>query len=276
MRPGPNPRKSHLVRHARRPPQRPRLCGADRRRVEGAGRRPARRGGARPTPRRLVLLTFLAIGRARDCILALSDRMESVAQSDPNEVTKYYLCDAGGFYLALSGDARMAKDLLSELGRLQPSGADVFREIDRLAAESYLARRAGNVAGHLIVASDGEFKVYTVSIIFGITVFAECNDAVQAEGDSGGTAVCRNLALDMPLADMPCEAAVKCLHSMAGRIAETVDSVGDGGKYGFDVVVFSKSGAVTELRRRTDRMGSIRVSFEAADTGPLLGPDGGA
>ncbi len=45
-------------------------------------------------------------------------------------------------------------------------------------------------------------------------------------------------------------------------------------KHGFDVVVFSKSGAVTELRRRTDRMGSIRARFKASDTGSLLGPDG--
>ena len=220
-------------------------------------------------------MTFLAMGRAKDCILALSDRMESVAQSDPNEVTKYYLCDTGRFYIALSGDGVFAGRLLSELRLRQPSGAGVFREIDRIAAELFAMELRGQVAGHLIVADDGEFRAYTITIVSGIAVYVQNDDPIHMEGDIGAASVCRNLALDMPLSDMPGETAVKCLHSMAGRIAETVDSVGDGGKYGFDMVVFSKSGAVTELRRRTDRMGLIRAHFEPSDTGPLLGPDGG-
>ena len=221
-------------------------------------------------------MTFLVIGSARDCILALSDRMESVAQSDPNEVTKYYLCGASGFYIALSGDDKFAGRLLSELRLRQPSGAGVFREIDRISAKLFAVQLTGQVAGHLIVADGGEFRAYTITVVSGIAVYVQNDDPIHMEVDMRATAVCSNLALDMPLSEMPCETAVKCLHSMAGRIAETVDSVGDGGKYGFDVVVFSKSGAVTELRRCTDRMGSIRARFEASDTGPLLGPNGGA
>ena len=221
-------------------------------------------------------MTFLAMGRAKECIAALSDRMESVSHSHPNEVTKYDLSDAGEYYMALSGDGKTAGGLPSRLRLRQPSGAGVLGEIDRISAELFAMELRGQAAGHLIVAGGGEFRAYTIAVVSGIAVYVQNNDPIHMEGDTRAAAVCRNLALDMPLADMPCETAVKCLHSMAGRIAETVDSVGDGGKYGFDVVVFSKSGAVTELRRRTDRMGSIRVSFEAADTGPLLGPDGGA
>ena len=220
-------------------------------------------------------MTLLVVRHAKECIAELSDRMKSVAQSSPNDVTEYDLGGAGGFYMALSGDARMAKYLPSEPRLRQPSGAGVFREIGRLAAECYLARRAENVAGHLIVASGGEFRACTASIISGITGLTESDDAMQAEGGSGAAAICRNLALDASLSEMPCETAVKFLHSMASRIAKTVDSVGDGGKYGFDVVVFAKSGTTTELRRRTDRMGSIRARFKASDTGPLLGPNGG-
>ena len=69
--------------------------------------------------------------------------------------------------------------------------------------------------------------------------------------------------------------AVACPHTMASCIAEAVDSVGDSSTYGIDMVVFEESGTMTQLRRRTDKMGTIRVNFEPSDTGPLLGPSGG-
>ena len=220
-------------------------------------------------------MTFLAIGHARDCILAISDRKESVDQSDPNEVTKYYLSDTGEIYMALSGDGKTARDVLSELRRRQPSGADVFREIDRIAADLSARNQMGQVAGHMIVAGGGAFRVYTISIAFGIMAYAQNDDPILMEGDSGAVAICRNLARDVLLSGMPCETAIRCMHAMASRIAETVESVGERGRYGLDVVVFTPAGAAVQLRRRTDGMGSIRVRFEASGTGPLLGPDGG-
>ena len=263
------------MRRVRRRPQCQRPYNAGRGRATPAGLRPACKGSARPAPRRQVLLTLLAIGNAKDCILALSDRMESVARSDPNEVTKYCLSDAGDFYIALAGDAEMAKNLLNELRRRQPSGADIFKEIDRLAAKLYLLHQTGNVAGHLITADGGEFKAYTVSIAFGISAYSQPVDAMPAEGDLGAVALCERLARDIPMSDMPCETAAKCLHTMASYIAETVGSVGGRSEYGFDMVVFSKSGTARRLKRRTDAMGSISSRFVEFSTGPLFGPDGG-
>ena len=221
-------------------------------------------------------MTLLAIGRCKDCILALSDRKESVDQSDPNEVTKYYLSDTGEIYMALSGDGEAARDMLSELRIRRPSGAGVFREIDKISAELFARRPRGQVAGHLIVSDGKEFKVYAISIAFGVVVYVQNCDPIHAEGDIGAAAICENLASDLHLADMPCETAVRCMHTMVSRIAETVKSVGEHDRYGIDVVAFTAAGAATQLRRRTDTMGSIRVQFEPSGTGPLLGPNGGA
>ena len=220
-------------------------------------------------------MTLLAIGRGRDCILALSDRMESVDQSDPNEVTKCHLSYEGRFYIALSGNGKTAGYLLNKLRLLQPSGASVFMEIDRIVAGMYKAGHVGQVAGHLIVSEDGEFKVYAISIATGIFAYYELADPMPADGDIRAVAIYKRLARDIPMSDMPCETAARCLHTMASYIAETVDSVGSGGEFGFDMAMFAKSGTMMQLQRRTDRMGTIHVRFEPSGTGPLFGPDEG-
>ena len=160
-------------------------------------------------------MTFLAIAHARGCILALSDRKESVSQSCSNEVTKYCLCDAGDVYMALAGNAETAENLLSEIRLRRPSGAGVFRDIDRVAAELFAKQIREEVAGHLIVADGAEFKAYAISIVSGILAYDQIADPTHAEGDAGAVALCKRLALDMPLSDMPCETAARCLHTMA-------------------------------------------------------------
>ena len=221
-------------------------------------------------------MTLLVMGHAKDCILALSDRMESVAQSDPNEVTKCHLGDTGEYYIALAGDGEMARGILDGPGVRQPSGGNVFREIDRLAAELFARRPEGQVAGHLILPDGGEFKVYAISIASGILVYVQNYDPIHVEGDIGAAAIYKNLARDLHLADMSCETAARCMHAMVSRIAETVESVGEYDRYGIDVVAFTAAGAAMQLRRRMDRMGHIRIQFEPSGTGPLFGPDGGA
>ena len=218
-------------------------------------------------------MTLLAIAHARDCILALSDRKESADQSDPNEVTKCYLSDAGDVYMALAGNAKTAENLLREVRLRRPSGADIFREIDRISAGLFARRLTGQVGGHLIVSDGGEFKVYAITVASGIAAYYQHTDIIPAEGDLRAVGIYKRLARDIPMSDMPCEAAARCLHTMASYMAETVKSVGDRDKYGFDIVVFSKPGTAMQLRRRTDAMGSIRARFEASGTGTLFGPN---
>ena len=220
-------------------------------------------------------MTLLAIAHARDCILALSDRKESADQSDPNEVTKCYLSDAGDVYMALAGNAKTAENLLREVRLRRPSGADAFREIDRAAAELFAREIREEAGGHLIVSDGGGFKAYAISIVSGIPAYYQIADPTRADGDAGAVAPCKRLARDIPMSDMPCEAAARCLHTMASYMAETVESVGDRGEFGFDMAVFSKRGTAMQLRRRTDAMGSIRARFEASGKGPLFGPNGG-
>ena len=221
-------------------------------------------------------MTLLVAARAKDCIVALSDRKERAGGFKCNEVTKYYLSTERGFYIALAGDGDVARQLLDELAHLQPSAADIFKEIDRIVAELFVKNQAGQVVGRLIVADGDEFKVYTISIAFGISACQHNTDAMPVEGDRGAVAVCKNLARGVSMSNMHCEDAVRCLHTIADCIAETVDTVGDRTRYGIDIVVFASAGTVTQLRRRTDRMGTIRVIFESSDAGLLLNPDGGA
>ena len=117
--------------------------------------------------------------------------------------------------------------------------------------------------------------MYRITIAHGIPVYFQIADTMPVEGNAGAVALYKRLARDIPMSDMPCEAAARCLHTMASYIAETVKSVGDRDKYGFDMVVFPKSGAAMQLRRRTDTMGSIRARFEASCAEPLFGPNGG-
>ena len=221
------------------------------------------------------MLTLLVISRCKDCILALSDRREGVAQSDPNEVTKYYLSDTGEIYIALAGDGEMARDILDEMSIRRPSGAIFFREMDKVSAELFARRPEGQVAGHLILSDGGEFKVYAISIAYGVLAYAQNYDPIHTEGDIGAAAICGNLARDLHLADMPCETAARCMHAMVSRIAETVESVGEYDRYGIDMVAFTAAGTTMQLRRCTDKIGSIRARFESSGTGPVFSPSGG-
>lgn len=220
-------------------------------------------------------MAILVATRAKGCIVALSDRKESVDRSGADEVTKYCPSTSGGFCTAPAGSGEMARRLLNELEHRQPSGSDVFKEIDAISARLFARQYTGQVAGRLTVAGRNGFEPCTLSIVSGILVCAENHDTMSIEGDRDAAAICKDLARDMALSDMPCETAARCLHAMASRIAEAVDSVGDHTAHGIDMAVFPGSGTTTQLRRRTDKMGTIGATFEAHGPGPLLGPNGG-
>ena len=218
-------------------------------------------------------MTLLVAARARDCIVALSDRKETVIGGPCGEVTKYHLDAAGGFYISLAGDGAAAGRLLNDLRNSHIPRAGVFREIERLAAEAYAAPDTRNMAGHLIVSDGGGFSIYDVLVTPGIVGFFRSDDDMRLEGDRGAIAICKDLAQDLALADMPCEAAVKCLHTLAARVANTVDSVGGRDKYGIDTVVFAGAGTVKQIPRSADKMGAIRARFVGFGKGGPRGPN---
>ena len=118
--------------------------------------------------------------------------------------------------------------------------------------------------------------MYGISIVSGIATFFKSGNNMSAEGDWGAIAVWKNLAQDMALTDMPGETAIKCLHTMAARVAETADSVGGRSGYGIDMVVFAEAVTVKQIPRNTDKVGAIRVRFEESDEGQPSGRNGGA
>ena len=221
-------------------------------------------------------MTLLVAARARDCIVALSDRKETLRDGPCGEVTKYYMDAAGGFYIALAGNGTAAGRILNELRRRHVPRFNVFREIERLAAEAYAAQEGDDTAGHLIVSDGVEFRTYGVLIASGIAVFYKGDEDLRVEGDGGAVAICKDLMQDMATTNMSCDTAVKFLHTLAARVAKTVDSVGGRSEYGIDMVVFADVGTVKQIPRSTDKMGAIRARFESSDEGPPRGPNRGA
>ena len=150
-------------------------------------------------------------------------------------------------------------------GRSQVAGSGVFGELRRLAEslneEEEEERQHGTVANHLVVAEPGEIKIYWFDIEDGAAEFRPVGEEAPAEGDKRATAIFKNLAMDAELCDMPCETAVRFLHTLASRIAETVSSVGKHDEYGMDMVMFAKSGGAKWREGHTEATGALDVLF---------------
>ena len=156
----------------------------------------------------------------------------------------------------------MAAYILGQLGHSQVAGAGVFGELRRLAETLKEERpQHGTVAGHLVVAEPGEIKIYAFRIEGGAAKFRPVDKEAPAEGDIRATAIFENLVIDAKLCDMPCETAVRFLHTLASRIAETVESVGRRDEYGMDTVVFAESGGARRLKRNKEAIGALDVLF---------------
>ena len=148
-------------------------------------------------------------------------------------------------------------------GRSQVAGAGVFGELRRLAESlnEEEEQQHGTVAGHLGVAEPGEIKIYWFNIKGGAAEFRPISEEAPAEGDKRATSIFENLAMDAKLCDMPCETAVRFLHTLASRIAETVSSVGKRDEYGMDMAVFAESVGARRLKRHTEATGALDVRF---------------
>lgn len=219
-------------------------------------------------------MTFLVAARAKDGLVALSDRKETIPEPNGNEVSKYYLDVVKGFYLALSGDGVAAAYILNELRKSGVSSTVALKEMERLAANTQLAQPGHDpVAGHLVVAERGGIEHYTVNIENGMATVDPNSAAMPTEGDYRAVALCKNLTWGVDLTGMSCEEVAKYLHTLVNRIAETVGSVGDRDTYGIDMAIFTVGG-VGMLERRTDKMGTISVVYKTGETGPLFGRNG--
>ena len=149
-------------------------------------------------------------------------------------------------------------------GRSQVAGSDVFGELRRLAEslnEEEEEQQHGTVAGHLGVAEPGEIKIYWFDIEDGAAEFRPVGEEAPAGGDKRATAIFENLAMDARLCDMPCETAVRFLHTLASRIAETVASAGKRDRCVMDMVMFAESGGARRLKRNREAIGALDVCF---------------
>lgn len=221
-------------------------------------------------------MTLLLVARAKDGVVALSDRKESVGEMEGNEVTKYRLGGGGSYYVAFSGDGAAAAYILNELGGSQAVGSDVLGELRRLAGLVERGHKQHDmVAGLLVVAEPGKVGIYAIHIADGAAEFYPVTNSSPAEGDVRAIAIFENLVKDVVLLDMPCELAVKYLHTLVSRIAETVSTVGRRDKYGIDAVVFTEAGGTRRLVRQKGAMGTLDMRFHPYGGGQPFDENGG-
>ena len=199
--------------------------------------------------------------RAKDGIVAIPDRKESVDGSLGNEAAKRHTDAAGGSRAVLAGDRTAARHLLNRPGRGGVANAGIFRELGRQAAVLYADhQKAGHAAGRLIAASKGKLELHAVSIVSGIAVFAPGRDPSR-RGRLRRIVLCKDQARGMPLPDTSCKAATKRLHAMAGHIAEAIDGAEAYSKYGTERAALAMSGTASKTARCTNKTCALAVRF---------------
>lgn len=222
-------------------------------------------------------MTILVAWYATDGIVVISDRMETYSHGPPRNVTKYYLDKRGRFYVSLAGDGKLAEGVLRCLARSRTGPADVLARLRDIAKTLHARQRTKtlHVNGFLIVVERQGPKLYSIDIDGGhVDVLGVCG-GVHMHGDGRAQVLCKYITTKARLADMQCEEAAWHLHVLASDVAEHVDSVGERGKYGFDLVLFGAAGGAKLLERHTAQHGGIEVRFRMVDRAGLSAMHGG-
>ena len=197
-------------------------------------------------------MTLLMAARAADGIAAVSDRKESRRGLPGREVKKCHMDEDGGLCVSLAGNGRAAAGLLGRIaaGGAGPS-AGIAERIRGHAASLYEQFQVDiRVDGILIAAGSQGCDVYDLYISSGHAVLRPNSGAMSVHGDRAAIAVCRSLAERLEIRGALSGEAAAILHTLASRVAATVDSVGGREEYGFDLAVFSARGGGAELLER--------------------------
>ena len=220
-------------------------------------------------------MTFLAARHATDGIAVISDRKETYLHGPPRDVKKYYLDRRGRFYVSLAGDGKLAEAVLKCLARSRTGPADVLARLRSIAKDFYArtSRKMPRADGFLVVVEGQGPKLYNIGIKGGRVNALEDRGGVSAHGDEHALTLCEYITKKAGLSGMRCEEAARHLHVLASDVAENVDSVGNRGEYGFDLVLFAAAGGAKLLERDMKRHGRIDVRFHMADMDTAHGGD---
>ena len=183
-------------------------------------------------------MTLLVAVRASDGLAVVSDRKETYVNIPPKNVKKYYIDKKGRFYISLAGDGDLAKGVLNGLARARTGPSDVVGRIRSIAASLHAETTEGHTRadGFLVIAYHRNTKLYNIGIIDGHVDVLENHDGVSVQGDGHAQILCGYVTKKINFSHMPCEAVATRLHVLASDMAEQVESVGEHGAYGFDLV----------------------------------------
>lgn len=211
-------------------------------------------------------MTFLAASHATDGIAVISDRKETYLHGHPRDVKKYYLDNRGRFYVSLAGDGKLAEGVLRRLARSRTGPADVLARLRGIAKALHAGspRNTPRVDGFLVVVEGQGPRLYNIGIRGGHVDALEDRDGVSAHGDEHALTLCEYITKKAGLSGMRCEEAARHLHVLASDVAENVDSVGERGEYGFDLVLFAAAGGIGLVERDMGQHGRIDVRFHMA------------
>ncbi|MCY4492083.1 MAG: hypothetical protein OXC46_11585 [Thaumarchaeota archaeon] len=84
-------------------------------------------------------------------------------------------------------------------------------------------------------------------------------------GDPDARLILQHLVRNINFENLPCEIVAKRLIAIIDDIAETVYSVGDREKFGFDITAFKNSGQIHNRKRYSDPGERLKISFESSD-----------
>lgn len=220
-------------------------------------------------------MTLLVAMQATDGLAVISDRKETYAHGSPKNVKKCYLDGRGRFYVSFAGDGRLADGVLRGLAGARTGPADVLARIRSIARALHAGqrRKAPRADGFLIVVDRQKPRLYGIGINGGHVDALEERGVMSAHGDGRARALCEYIAKKAGLGGMPCAEAAWHLHVLASDVAEHVESVGERGEYGFDLVLFAADGGARLFDRRTEQLGWIDVRFRPVGPPAARGRD---
>ena len=222
-------------------------------------------------------MTLLVAVRASDGLAAISGRKEDYADISPRGVKKYHVDKKGRFYTSLAGDGDLAEGVLNGLARARTGPSDVVGRIRSIAASLHAETTEGHTraGGFLVIAYHRNTKLYNIGIIGGHADVLENHGAVSVQGDGHAQILCGHVTKKINFSHMPCEAVATRLHVLASDMAEQVESVGEHGAYGFDLVLFLAAGSTKLLEEYTERLGWIDICFRLKDHADPFAARGG-
>lgn len=211
-------------------------------------------------------MTILVFAKGYDGFVIASDRKESDASGQGNEVQKYCLSENGEFFLVLAGDGMRSQFLFTHLSKSDAVASNIIPTIDSFVRSSYVEYQGtGWVEGFLVIKNKNEFKFNTMHISRDNFVHRRNDSLFFRAGDVHAKLILGHLCRGVNFNRFSCEAVARHLLALVDSVAKTVSSVGSREDFGIDLTAFLNSGQILHRKRYTKPGEQVKISFELSD-----------